>query len=85
MGHLDNSGLSACQQFISVLEAQLRTANQLRDQLENHEILPAAMPAACERLVEKAVETARAAAMLRDQLCRPPVNRYATKAYTRGQ
>jgi hypothetical protein len=84
MPQWNTPGLSACQQLISVLESQLQTANNLREQLQTEGIAQTGLPAACERLLEKAVETARAAAVLRDQLCRPPMTRYATKPYTRG-
>jgi hypothetical protein len=74
MAHRDVSGLTACYDFVSMLEAELRTAKHLRNLLEaNH--APAAAPELkhlCDRLVENAVETARTAAHLRDQVCHLP-------------
>jgi hypothetical protein len=72
MAHLDVTGLTRCYDLISMLQAELRTAKQLREQLETpvrpsehaervHEL--------CTELVAKAAETAHTARTLRDEVC----------------
>ena len=73
MAHRDNSGLTACYHVISMLEAQLRSAHDLRERLETpgtsigrHAHI---LKSLCSALLDDAVGTAQAIATLRDEVC----------------
>lgn len=63
--------LNACYDLMAMLQAELRTADKLRERLESGESSET-LAALCDVLLDSAVETARTAADLRDQVCGPP-------------
>ena len=73
MAYRDNSGLTACYHVISTLEAQLRSAHDLRERLEapviSAEQHANILKGLCGTLLDEAVATAQAVAMLREQVC----------------
>jgi len=78
MAHRDNTGLTACYHLIDRLETQLRAAHNLRDRLENHATASAEskqiVSGLCRILLDEAVTTAQATAMLRETLCAHALN-----------
>jgi hypothetical protein len=70
MATQDKSGITACYDVIATLEQQLRTANQLREQLESGAETPEfsqRIDELSQALLTGAVEAARATATLRDE------------------
>jgi hypothetical protein len=63
--------LTACYDLMSMLQAEFRTADKLRQHLESGENRET-LAALCEVLLDSAVETARTAADLRDRVCGEP-------------
>lgn len=73
MAHRDNSGLTACYHVITMLEAQLRSAHDLRQRLESTGTSPDyhthVVTGLCRSLLDDAVSTAQAVASLREEIC----------------
>lgn len=70
MATQDKTGITACYDVIATLEGQLRTANQLREQLESGAETAEysqSVDQLTDALLTGAVESARAAATLRDE------------------
>ena len=69
MSIISNSGLVQCYDVMSMLQAQLRTAQRIREQLESGSPDEAALSDFCEEMLENAIETARVIADLEDTVC----------------
>jgi hypothetical protein len=86
MAYRDNSGLTACYHVISMLEAQLRSAHDLRERLETQgtstEHHAHILKGLCSALLDEAVGTAQAVAMLRDEICN---QRYNSAGFIRAR
>jgi hypothetical protein len=73
MAYRDTSGVGACYHVITMLEAQLRSAHKLLQHLEGQGAPPDhrthVVNGLCSSLLDDAVATAQAVAMLKDTLC----------------
>jgi len=73
MAYRDTSGVGACYHVITMLEAQLQSAQDLLQHLEGHGTPPDhhahIVQGLCSSLHDDAVATAQAVAMLKDTVC----------------
>ena len=73
MAYRDTSGVGACYHVITMLEAQLQSAHDLLQHLEEHGTPPDhhthIVQGLCSSLHDDAVATAQAVAMLKETVC----------------